>query len=243
MAKPIEMHYWPTPNAHKVTMALEEMGLPYVLIPVNIQTGEQFRPEFLAISPNNRMPAIVDPEGPGGQPISVFESGAILQYLSRKSGQFGGADERVRADVEQWLFWQMAGLGPMAGQNHHFRGFAPSILADQRQVAYGVIRYTNETERLYGVLDKRLADRDFVAGEYSIADMACYPWTLYFGSQGIQIHEYPNLQAWQTRIAARDGTKRAYDKIEEFRAGVAAVAASGTAPPATSPLFGQRARK
>src|SRR5215469_1075284 len=167
MPAPIEIYYWPTPNGHKVTIACEEMGLPFEIKPVNIGRGDQFTPEFLAISPNNRMPAIIDPEGPGGQPISVFESGAILQYLGRKSGRFYPTDERARVEVEQWLFWQMGGLGPMAGQTHHFRHYAPTMLADQRQLAYGAARYTNETNRLYGVLEHRLADRLFVAGDYS----------------------------------------------------------------------------
>ena len=148
MSEPIKVYYWPTPNGHKVTIALEEMGLPYEIVPVNIGRGEQFEPAFLAISPNNRMPAIVDPDGPDGAPISVFESGAILQYLGRKSGQFYGANERERVRIEEWVFWQMGGLGPMAGQRNHFRNYAPGIIADQRQVAYGAIRYTNEVERL-----------------------------------------------------------------------------------------------
>src|SRR3984885_9059933 len=148
MAQPIEVYYWPTPNGHKVTIALEEMGLPYEIVPVNIGRGEQFEPDFLAISPNNRMPAIVDPDGPGAKPISVFESGAILQYLGRKSGKFYGADERARVKIEEWMYWQMGGLGPMAGQRNHFRNYAPGIIHDQRQVAYGAIRYTNEVERL-----------------------------------------------------------------------------------------------
>src|SRR5438105_2369136 len=155
MAQPIQLHYWPTPNGHKITIALEEMGLPYEIHPVNIGKGEQFRPGFLAISPNNRMPAIVDPDGPDGQPVSLFESGAILQYLGRKSGRFYGRDERNRVEVEVWLFWQMAGLGPMAGQAHHFRGYAPTMLPDQRHVAYGANRYTNEVHRLYRVLNER----------------------------------------------------------------------------------------
>src|SRR3954470_22361038 len=155
-SKPIDLYYWPTPNGWKVSIMLEECGLPYNVIPVNIARGDQFKPAFLKISPNNRMPAIVDPNGPGGRPISVFESGAILQYLGRKTGKFYPKDERARVEVDQWLFWQVGGLGPMAGQAHHFRGYAPTMIVDQRQIAYGAARYTNEVNRLYGVLDTRL---------------------------------------------------------------------------------------
>jgi glutathione S-transferase len=217
MPEPIEVHYWPTPNGHKVTIALEEMGLPYELRPVNIGAGEQFRPEFLAISPNNRMPAIVDPDGPDGRPIPVFESGAILQYLGRKAGAFYGQGERGRVEVEEWLFWQMAGLGPMAGQAHHFRGYAPTLLADQRQVAYGARRYTDETHRLYGVLNKRLADRDYVAGDYSIADMAAWPWASHWRLQGIVLEEFPHVMAWLERIGAREPVKRAMGLAERVK--------------------------
>jgi GST-like protein len=241
MAQPIDVHYWPTPNGHKVTIALEEMELAYRVVPVNIGKGEQFKPDFLAISPNNRMPAIVDPEGPDGKPISIFESGAILQYLARKSGKFGGADPRAQAEVEQWLYWQMAGLGPMAGQAHHFRGYAPSILADQRQVAYGAIRYTDETHRLYSVLNKRLADRDYMAGDYSIADMAAYPWTLTWKLQGITLTEFPNLAAWQDRIAARETVKRAM-LHSDVRNKVDLASAGKDPQGARNVLFGQRAR-
>lgn len=199
---PIELHYWPTPNGHKVTIMLEEVGLPYTVIPVNIGKGDQFKPEFLAISPNNRMPAIVDPQGPDGQPISVFESGAILQYLGRKTGQFYPSDERARVEVEQWLFWQIGGLGPMAGQAHHFRLYAPE------QVPYGIDRYTNEVNRLYGVMNKRLADRDFLAGEYSIADMACVSWTRSWEKQGQNPAAFPNVQRWLDRLMERPAVVR-----------------------------------
>ncbi|MBU4039367.1 MAG: glutathione S-transferase N-terminal domain-containing protein, partial [Alphaproteobacteria bacterium] len=175
MTQPIELWYWPTPNGWKISIALEEMGLPYEMKPVNIGAGEQFDAAFLAISPNGRMPAIVDPDGPDGQPLSIFESGAILQYLGVKSGQFYPQDPRGKAEVDQWLFWQVGGLGPMAGQTHHFRQYAPAIVRDQRHIAYGVRRYTDETHRLYGVMDRRLADRDYLAGDYSIADMAAWP--------------------------------------------------------------------
>jgi GSH-dependent disulfide-bond oxidoreductase len=171
-SKPIDLYYWSTPNGWKITIMLEECGLPYNVIPVNIAKGDQFKPDFLAISPNNRMPAVVDPDGPGGRPISVFESGAILQYLGRKTGKFYPADERQRVEVEQWLFWQMGGLGPMAGQANHFRTYAPE------PIDYAVNRYTDEVNRLYGVMNKRLAGREFLAGKYSIADIACVGWTL-----------------------------------------------------------------
>jgi glutathione S-transferase/GST-like protein len=241
MAQPIELHYWPTPNGHKITIALEEMGLPYEIRPVNIGKGEQFRPQFLAISPNNRMPAIVDPEGPDGAPISVFESGAILQYLGRKSGKFYGEDERNRVAVEEWLFWQVGGLGPMAGQAHHFRGYAPSMVADQRQVAYGARRYTDEVNRLYGVLNKRLEGRDFLAGGYSIADMACWPWVTPWRAQGIDIQDFPNLKAWYARIEGRDAVQRALAHAETVRS-INLATAGVEADEQRRVLFGQRAR-
>ena len=170
MGRPIELHFWPTPNGYKILIALREMELPYVIKTVNIGRGEQFTPEFQALSPNGRMPAIVDPDGPDGREISIFESGAILQYLARKTGRFYGDDERTRTDVDQWLFWQMAGLGPMAGQANHFRSYAPAMTADQRHLAYGVNRYTNELHRLYGVMDKRLKNSDWLGAEGSCAE-------------------------------------------------------------------------
>jgi glutathione S-transferase len=239
MAQPIELHYWPTPNGHKITIALEEMGLPYEIRPVNIGKGDQFRPEFLAISPNNRMPAIIDPQGPDGQPISVFESGAILHYLARKSGKFNGEGERNRVEVEEWLTWQVAGLGPMAGQAHHFRGYAPSMLPDQRNVAYGAIRYTNEVHRLYRVLNKQLAGREFVAGAYSIADMACWPWITSWRNQGVLMAEFPNVQAWYERIESREAVKRALARADEVRA-VNLATAGPEADEQRRILFGQR---
>jgi len=241
MAQPIELHYWPTPNGHKITIALEEMGLPYRVRPVNIGKGEQFQPEFLAISPNNRMPAIVDPDGPDGHPISVFESGAILQYLGRKSGQFYGQTERERVEIEQWLFWQMAGLGPMAGQAHHFRGYAPAIVADQRQVAYGAIRYTNEVHRLYGVLNRRLEGRDFVAGGYSIADMAAWPWVTPWRAQGVRLDDFPHLKAWYERIEGREAIQRALAHAETVRS-INLATAGPEADEQRRILFGQRGR-
>jgi Glutathione S-transferase len=241
MAAPIELHFWPTPNGFKITIALEEMGLPYKLIPVNIGAGDQFKPDFLAISPNNRMPAIVDPEGPDGKPISVFESAAILQYLGRKTGKFYGADERERVEIESWLMWQMGGLGPMAGQTHHFRQYAPAMLSDQRQLAYGAIRYTNETHRLYGVLNKRLSDREYVAGDYSIADMASWPWVTPWRLQGIVLDEFPHLKAWYERIAAREAVQRGVQAGKDLTN--RNLGGSGQdAAAARNVLFGQRAR-
>ena len=194
---PIELHYWPTPNGWKVAIMLEECGLPYVMLPVNIGKGEQFAPEFLKISPNNKMPAIVDPDGPGGQPISVFESGAILQYLGRKTGRFYPADERRRVEVEEWLFWQVGGFGPMLGQVHHFRNYAPE------KVPYAIDRYVNEAHRLYGVLDARLRGREFVCGDYSIADMAIVGWAKGWERQGQDIAEFPNVSRWLDAVTAR----------------------------------------
>src|SRR5215204_3118145 len=201
--KPIELYYWPTPNGWKISIMLEECRLAYEVRPVNISAGEQFKPEFLAISPNNRMPAIVDPNGPGGKPIAVFESGAILQYLGRKTGKFYPANERLRVEVEQWLFWQMGGLGPMAGQAHHFRLYAPE------KIPYAINRYTKECGRLYRVLDRRLADREFIAGEYSIADMASYPW-IRPERQGQDMSEFSNLARWHEAIRSRPAVERAY---------------------------------
>jgi glutathione S-transferase/GST-like protein len=215
--QPIQFYYWPTPNGWKISIALEEMELPYEMHPVNIGAGEQFGPDFLAISPNNRMPAIVDPEATDGLPISVFESGAILQYLSRKSGKFFGSNERARVDVGQWLFWQMGGLGPMAGQAHHFRQYAPAIAADQRMLAYGVARYTNEVARLYGVLNTRLQGREFVAGEYTIADMAIWPWVVPHRNQGIDLDRYPAVKAWYERVGQREAVQRGMKLGEDLR--------------------------
>src|ERR671923_2359884 len=206
----IELYYWPTPNGHKITMFLEESGLPYEIVPINIGKGDQFKPDFLKIAPNNRMPAIIDraPKD-GGAPISVFESGAILEYLGDKTGQFFPADVRARNEVRQWLFWQMGGLGPMAGQNHHFAHYAPEKLP------YAINRYVNETNRLYGVLNKRLADRQFVAGEYSIADMASYPWVVPYKNQGQNIDDFPHLKRWLETIQTRPATMRAYARAKE----------------------------
>ena len=206
----IDLYYWPTPNGHKITMFLEEAGQPYRIVPVNIGAGEQFKPEFLAISPNNRMPAIVDhtPIG-GGKPMSVFESGAILLYLAQKTEQFIPQDVRGNVEVLEWLFWQVGGLGPMAGQNHHFRNYA------QEKIPYAIDRYVNETNRLYGVLNKRLSNREFIAGDYSIADMASYPWMVGYKNQGQNIEDFPHLKRWLETIAARPATERAYAKAKE----------------------------
>lgn len=217
MTAPTALYYWPTPNGWKVSIALEEMGLVYEMKPVNIGTGEQFAPEFLKISPNNRMPAIIDPEGPDGTPISVFESGAILHYLARKSGTFGGKGAAEQAEIESWLMWQMGGLGPMAGQTHHFRQYAPKIEADPEKLAYGVERYTNETGRLYGVLEKRLADRDFVADHLSIADFAIWPWIVPWEMQGQKLDELPNVMDWYQRCAAREGFQKGFALGLELR--------------------------
>lgn len=225
--RPIELYYWPTPNGWKISIALEEMKLPYVMKPVNIGTGEQFEPAFLKISPNNRMPAIVDPDGPGGKPISIFESGAILQYLGRKSGKLYPADERGKVQVEEWLFWQVGGLGPMAGQAFHFLSYS------QEDITYAKKRYADEVHRLLGVMNKRLATRKYLAGAYSIADIACWGWVVaVINFQPLD--EFPNLKAWHDRMAARPAVKRGHALGAELR------------KPMTEEqkkiLFGQRAR-
>ncbi|AFZ32365.1 Glutathione S-transferase domain protein [Gloeocapsa sp. PCC 7428] len=209
----IDLYYWTTPNGHKITMFLEEAELPYTLIPVNIGTGDQFKPDFLKIAPNNRIPAIVDrAPADGGEPISVFESGAILLYLAEKTGKLIATDIRQRAEVLQWLFWQMGGLGPMAGQNHHFSQYAPE------KIPYAIDRYVNETGRLYAVMNKRLSDRTFLAGNnYSIADIAAYPWIVPYERQGQKLENFPHLQRWFEAIKARPATIRAYEKAEAFK--------------------------
>jgi GSH-dependent disulfide-bond oxidoreductase len=203
----IDLYYWTTPNGHKITMFLEETGLPYRIVPVNIGTGAQFDPAFLAISPNNRIPAIVDhTPADGGAPLPVFESGAILLYLAQKSGRLLPADLRGRVEVTEWLFWQMAGLGPMAGQNHHFARYAPE------KIPYAIDRYVKETNRLYGVLNRRLADRTFIGGAYSIADIAAYPWVVPYEAQGQKLEDFPHLRRWFNAIHDRPATVRAYEK-------------------------------
>jgi GST-like protein len=231
-AKPIELHYWPTPNGWKITIMLEELGVPYELRYVNIGKGEQFDPAFLAIAPNNRMPAIVDPEGPDGKPISVFESGAILMYLGRKFGRFYPQSERERVEVEQWLMWQMGGLGPMAGQAHHFRQYAPE------KIPYAIDRYTNEVNRLYGVMNRRLADREFLAGEYSIADMASIGWVVPYERQGQNLDDFPNLRRWFNAMKARPAVVKGIDIGKDVRA----QSNLATDKEAQKILFGQKAR-
>jgi GST-like protein len=207
----IDLHYWTTPNGHKVSLFLEEAGLPYKIFPVNIGQNDQFKPEFLKIAPNNRIPAIVDHEpADGGAPLSLFESGAILLYLAEKTGKFIPRDLRGRQEALQWLFWQMGGLGPMAGQNHHFNRFA------KEKIPYAIKRYVDETTRLYGVLDKHLDGRDFVAGsEYSIADMAIYPWIVPHTFQQQNLDDFPHLKRWFETVANREGTKRAYALVDQ----------------------------
>lgn len=218
MSKLIELYFWPTPNGHKISIALEEMNLPYAIKPVNIGAGEQFKPAFLAISPNNRMPAIVDHDGPGGAVISVFESGAILQYLGRKSGLFYPSDERARVAVDEWLFWQMGGLGPMAGQASHFINYAPKIVDDPALIEYGHTRYVNELNRLCGVMDRRLSEQAFLAGaEYSIADMASWPWARIAHKLGQSFDDFPKLKAWIDVIGERPAVKRALEKGDAVR--------------------------
>ena len=206
-AQPIEVHTWSTPNGWKIPIMLEECGLPYRIVPVNIGKGEQMAPDFLAISPNNKIPAIVDPDGPGGTPISIFESGAILQYLGRKTGCLYPSDERVRTVVDQWLFWQVGGLGPMLGQAHHFRIYA------QEKIPYAIERYTEEAKRLYGVLDRRLADHEYLAGAYSIADIACLPWAKFHEKQGVAIGDRPHVRRWLDALLARPAVQRGFAAI------------------------------
>jgi GST-like protein len=210
----IDVHYWTTPNGHKVTIFLEEAGLPYKIFPVNIGKGEQFRRQFLEISPNNRIPAIVDHDQPGGgAPISVFESGAILLYLAEKTGKFMAKDLRARVQTLEWLFWQMGNLGPMSGQNNHFSNYAVEKLP------YAMDRYRNEVNRLYGVLDRRLAERPYLAGDYSIADIASYPWVVPHERQGQKIADFPNLKRWLDAIAARPAVVRAYALVKGINPG------------------------
>src|SRR6185437_15135895 len=208
--RPIELYYWPTPNGWKIAIMLEECGLPFEIKPVNIGKGEQFAPSFLAISPNNRMPAIVDPDGPGGEHISVFESGAILQYLGRKTGKFYPADERGRVAVDEWLFWQVGGLGPMAGQAAHFRGY-------KKDDTYAIKRYTDEVHRLLGVLDRRLATRLFLADDYSIADMACIGWATAAARIDNMIVDFPNVKAWMDRVRARPAVAKGLETGKDLR--------------------------
>ncbi len=230
MAQPIDVHYWPTPNGWKVTIMLEELGVPYNVIPVNIGTGEQFKPGFLKISPNNRMPAIVDPEPlGGGAPLAIFESGAILEYLAEKYGQFMPKDTRGKYDVLQWLYWQMANLGPNSGQANHFRNYA------SEKIGYGIDRYTNEVNRLYGVMNIQLADHEFLAGDYSIADMASWPWVILYERMGQNLNEFPHLKRWIDAVGARPAVVKGKAVGQEIRAEMS--------EEAKKVLFGQRARK
>lgn len=225
-----DLYYWPTPNGHKITIFLEEAGLDYQIVPVNISAGDQFKPGFLAFSPNNRMPAIIDYQPiDGGDPIKVFESGAILIYLAEKTQQFLPINTRARKQVMEWLMWQMGGLGPMAGQNHHFVQYAPEI------IPYAIDRYVSETNRLYGVLNKQLNNNDWVAGNYSIADMAIYPWVVLHEGQRQNLEEFPNVAKWIDRMAERPAVRRAYDRGAPWR-NHAAVTEEGK-----KILFGQKA--
>ena len=230
--QPIELYYFRTPNGHKVSMLLEELGVPYVIRVIHIGRGDQLKPEFLAISPNNKIPAIVDPEGPDGAPISIFESGAILQYLATKFGQFYPQDVRGKTKVDEWLFWQVGGFGPMLGQNNHFVHYAPE------KVPYAIDRYVNETHRLYGVLDKQLAGQDFIAGEYSIADIATIGWANDLERQTMDPSDFPNVVAWRARVNARPAIERAYAiNIED-----AAINNLADDKAAQAVLFGQRGK-
>jgi GST-like protein len=230
MAQPIDVHYWPTPNGWKITIMLEELGVPYNIIPVNIGVGEQFKPGFLKISPNNRMPAIVDHEPlGGGAPLAIFESGAILEYLAEKYGKFMPKDTRSKYDVLQWLYWQMANLGPNSGQANHFRNYA------SEKIGYGIDRYTNEVNRLYGVMNIQLADHEFLAGAYSIADMASWPWVILYERMGQDLNEFPHLKRWVDTVGARPAVIKGKAVGQEIRAEMS--------EEAKKVLFGQRARK
>jgi GST-like protein len=228
--KAIDLYYWPTPNGWKITIFLEELGLPYNLHLIDIGKGDQFKPDFLKIAPNNRMPAIVDPDGPDGLPISIFESGAILQYLGRKTGQFYPKDERARVKVDEWLMWQMGGFGPMLGQNHHFNQYAPE------DVPYAKKRYTDETHRLYGVLNRQLADNEYVAGDYSIADMAIVGWATLWERQQMQAEDFPHVMRWLDTMTARPAVERGLTVARNMRSNIS------QDEEAKKVLFGQRAQ-
>lgn len=233
MTKPIELYYWPTPNGWKISIALEELALPYEVKFINIGKGDQFAPDFLKIAPNNRMPAIIDFDGPDGEPISVFESGAILQYLGRKTSKFYPKDERKRVAVEEWLMWQMGGLGPMAGQAHHFRIYAPE------PITYAIERYTNECNRLYGVMNRRLENNEWLAGdEFTIADIASIGWTSRHERQGQDLGDFPHLKRWYDTMMARPGVQRGMAVAQELdkKSNIAGNDA------AQSVLFGQKAK-
>ncbi len=230
MARPIDVYYWPTPNGWKVTILLEELGAPYNIIPINIGKGEQFKPEFLKISPNNRMPALVDHEPlGGGEPLAIFESGAMMEYIAEKHGKFLPKDARGKYEVLQWVYWQMANLGPNSGQANHFRHYAPE------KIAYGINRYTDEVNRLYGVMNTRLADREYLAGAYSIADMASWPWVVPYERVGQDLNDFPHLKRWFEALKARPAVDRGYKVGQELR--------QEMSEEAKKVLFGQRARQ
>lgn len=216
MQKPIDLYYWPTPNGWKISIALEEMGLPYQVQPINIGQGDQFGDDFLAISPNAKIPAIVDPDGPDGQPLAVFESGAILQYLASKTGRFYGTTDRDRTEIDKWLFWQVGHVGPMAGQAHHFLKYAPSM-DPPNTLPYAQDRYRTEVGRLYGVLDRQLEGRDFVAGDYSIADMALWPWVNGWEGQQQSLDDKPNVKRWLAAVYDRPAVKAGRALREDLR--------------------------
>lgn len=232
----IDLYFWPTPNGYKVTVMCEEVGLKYNIIPINIGKGDQFKPEFLKISPNNKMPAIVDSDGPGGSPIAIFESGAILMYLAEKTGKLMPSDTRGKYDVIQWLMFQMGTVGPMLGQAHHFRRYAPEKLE------YAVNRYTNEAKRIYNVIDRRLAEAPYLAGEYSIADIATYPWLVPHTMQGQTLDDYPNLKRWYEELRARPAVQRGFAAMAEEVAKMRAAAQKQTPPDKESwnNLFGNK---
>jgi len=226
---PLDLYYWTTPNGHKITIFLEEVGLPYNLYPIDINKGDQFTPEFLAISPNNRIPALVDPSPKDGdESLSIFESGAILEYLADKAGAFLPQSGAARYKVLQWLYWQMGGLGPMAGQNHHFSQYAPE------KIPYAITRYVNETTRLYNVLNKQLAGKTFISGKYSIADMASYPWIRSYEKQGQDLNDFPHVKSWFEHMSARPAVIRAYTKADTINSSSAVTEAG------KSILFGQK---
>ena len=229
--QPIQLYYWPTPNGHKISILLEELGLAYTPVAVDITRGDQFEPDFLQISPNNKIPAIVDPEGPGGEALSLFESGAIMIYLGEKTGRFIPQEPAAYYSMMQWLMFQMGGLGPMAGQAHHFRNYAPE------SIDYAITRYTNEVARLYRVLDRRLGESDYLAGDYSIADMAAWPWIKPYKRQGQDLAEYPHLQRWFKAIGERPAVQRALEVMAD--AGNQGKSGSGFDPKAQEILFGQ----
>lgn len=238
---PVELFFWVTPNCWKISIALEEMNLPFSLRPIAIVRGEQFSPEFMAISPNNRVPAIRDPTGSHGQPVTMFESGAILQYLGRKTGKFYPADEATRTAVDQWLFWQTSGLGPMFGQATHFRIYAPTLVDDPGRLEYSVQRYDKEVNRLLGVLERRLADWSYVAGEYSIADMAIYPWLTTLDYLGQDLGDFPRVRAWFDRVGGRPAVQKGMAAGAELR-GPPPQPGTGEQRQFSEALFNQTAR-